>query len=176
MLISGCTSIEGVKRTNQAVSSDRKVWSDSFFADTAKTTFRMDVNIKDRDISGLCVIKKFDEELKGSVINEFGAKIFDFVVNETKCKLQDVNPSLDKDYIRRTIEDDLYFLIEADNSKASFYNEEERFEQNDVLIINYKKKQIVKDPNGTVTLSNLKYGIRYKLRKLIDIDRNKLIL
>jgi hypothetical protein len=176
MLISGCSSIEGVKRTNQAVSSDGKIWSDNFFSDTAKTTFRIDVNIKSKDISGICVIKKFDGELKGSVINEFGAKVFDFAVNETGCKLHEVNPSLDKDYIRKTIENDLYFLLEADNSKAPFYNEEERFEQDNKLIINYKKKQMLKDPNGSVTLLNLKYGIKYKLRKLIDIDRNKLIL
>jgi hypothetical protein len=176
LLIVSCTSIDGVKRAGNATSSDLPVWDDNLKADTAKITLRIDIQVKDNNFSGLCILKRIDNELKGTVINEFGAKAFDFAVNETGCKLFDVNYMLDKRYIRKTIEEDLYFLFEADNDSASFYTQEERFEQNNILIVRYKKKQVEKEPNGTVILTNLKYGIKYRFRKIIEIDRNKIIL
>lgn len=172
----GCASIDGVKRSSDATSTDLPVWSDGLKIDTAKITLRVDIQVKDNHFSGLCILKRIDSELKGTVINEFGVKAFAFVVNDEKCTLLDVNQMLDKKYIKKTIEKDLYFLFEADNKETSFYAEEERFEQNNTLIVNYKKQQIEKEPDGTISLANLKYGIKYKLRKMIEIDRNKIIL
>jgi hypothetical protein len=144
--------------------------------DTSKTTLRVEIQAKDNSFSGLCILKRFDNEMKGSVINEFGVKAFDFVVNDETCRLLDVNQMLDKKYIKKAVEEDLYFLFEADNENVPAYREVERFEQDDILIINYKKKQIEKKPNGTITLSNLKYGVKYTFRRVAEIDRDKLIL
>ncbi|MDR0835741.1 MAG: hypothetical protein LBN11_04060 [Tannerella sp.] len=176
LFFTGCASINGVKRADNATSTDLQVWSDVLKTDTAKITLRIDIQVKDNTFSGLCILKRINNELKGTVINDFGAKAFDFIVNEENCRLLGVNQMLDKKYIRKTIEKDLHFLFEADNNATAFYREEERFEQNDTLIINYKKKQIKKEASGTITLSNLKYGIRYKFRNMIEIDRNKTIL
>jgi hypothetical protein len=176
LLMAGCISISGVKRADNAIPSDLPVWDDNLETDTAKITLRIDIQIKDNSFSGLCILKRIDNILKGTVINEFGAKAFDFAVNAENCRLLDVNRMLGKKYIKKTIEKDLYFLFETDDRRAPFYKEEERFEQNNILVVNYKKKQIEKEPSGTVTLTNLKYGVKYKFRRIIEIDRNKIIL
>jgi hypothetical protein len=174
--MTGCIVISGVKRASGATSTNLRVWNDSLKFDMEKVTLRMDIQIRKQHFSGLCILKKTDNKLKGTVINEFGAKAFDFTVDGIECKLLNINSMLDKKPVRKTIEDDLYFLFEADNNTASFYTEEERFEQYSMLIVNYKRKQIVKEPDGTVTLSNLKYGIKYKFRRITEIDRHKIIL
>jgi hypothetical protein len=176
LLIVGCTSIEGVKRTADAVTSDLPVWSGILKTDTSKTALRVEIQTKDNTFSGLCLLKRLDHEWKGSVINEFGVKAFDFTVNGEECRLLDVHPMLDKKYIKKTVEEDIHFLFEADNDKTPLYRKAERFEQDNTLIVNYGKKQIEKKPGGTVTLSNLKYGIRYRFREIATIDRDKLIL
>ena len=176
MIMAGCSSIDGVKRAQYAEPSDLRVWNDSVRQDTAKTILRIDIKVKDKDFSGLCILKNIDNQLKGTVINEMGAKAFDFVITRENCRLSSVNSMLDKRYIIKTIESDLYFLFEADNPETSFYAAEERFKQDNLLIINYEKKQIIKEPSGAITLSNLKYGIKYQLRRILEIDRSKIIL
>jgi hypothetical protein len=176
MMMTGCSSIDGVKRAQYAKPSDLRVWNDAIRQDTAKMTLRIDIQVKDKDFSGLCILKNMDNQLKGTVVNDMGAKAFDFILTGEGCQLLDVNSMLDKAYIIRTVEDDLHFLFEADNPESQFYADGERFEQDNLLIINYKKKQIVKEPSGAIVLSNLKYGVKYKLRRIAEIDRNKIIL
>jgi hypothetical protein len=168
--------MNGIKRTANAVPSNMPVWSEGLMADTAKITFRVDIQVKNGSFSGLCILKRMENELRGSVINEFGIKAFDFAVNGEGCRLLDVSQMLDKKYIRKTVEEDLYFLFEADSDRAPFRRKAERFEHNGTLTVSYKKKQIEKESGGTVSLANLKYGIKYRFRKIADIDRNKTIL
>jgi hypothetical protein len=51
------------------------------------------------------------DEWRGSLINEFGVKAFDFVALQGKCKLQNTISFLDKWYIRKTVESDFAFLL-----------------------------------------------------------------
>jgi hypothetical protein len=57
------------------------------------------------------VVKYIDNEWRGSLINEFGIKAFDFVAPQGTCKLQNTISFLDKWYIRKTVESDFAFLL-----------------------------------------------------------------
>ena len=50
-------------------------------------------------------------EWRGSLINEFGIKAFDFISPQGKCKLQNTISFLDKWYIRKIVEADFVFLL-----------------------------------------------------------------
>jgi hypothetical protein len=175
LFAASCTAIGGVKRAADALPGDL-VWSKGLTADTAKITLRADIQVKNSNFSGLCILKRMKDELRGTVISEFGAKAFDFAVNGEGCRLLNVNRMLDKKYIKKTLEEDLYFLFEADSDQAPFHRKAKRLELNGTLTVSYKKKQIKKEPDGTVMLANLKYDIKYKFRKITEIDRNKTIL
>jgi hypothetical protein len=176
LLFSCGTSLPTVKRTAAARQSVAPVWSGSLRSDTLKNSYRLVLKYNDKAISGLCFLKKSDEGWRGTLVNDMGAKAFDFVVTDDRCELRDIIPMMDKWYIRRAIADDLYFLVNADNTKASFAALLERFEQNDEQIVNYGKKQIRVGADGSVTLINSSRGLRYELRKMTEIDNNKLLL
>lgn len=67
-------------------------------------------------IGGLCLMKRTSEEIRGSVINQFGIRAFDFVYHcsSRKVTLKNLVAFLDKWYIRRTLKGDLSFLFSAD--------------------------------------------------------------
>jgi hypothetical protein len=156
--------------------SERAVWTESLRSDTLKNSYRIVLKRQDNSITGLCFVKRYGNEWRGTLINEMGTKIFDFTVGDDKCTLLNVISMLDKGYIRKTVEDDLYFLFNVDNPASSFGRRElERFEQDGAVVINYAKKQILLLPDGSVALIN-NHNMRYELRKMIDIDRNKVIL
>lgn len=74
--------------------------------------FKTKIIYKTTEISGILICKKInDSTLAGGFINEFGIKWFDFTITENRAKLGYLFKSLDKWYIRRTFETDLYFLF-----------------------------------------------------------------
>ncbi|MDR0413383.1 MAG: hypothetical protein LBH61_06255 [Dysgonamonadaceae bacterium] len=80
--------------------------------DTEKTSrYRLLIRVKQAEITGIMVLKYTAGEWRGSLMNEFGVKTFDWVASKGKCRLQNVLPFLDKWYIRRTIASDLTFLL-----------------------------------------------------------------
>jgi hypothetical protein len=175
-LLAGCASTTPtVKRLSTAKPSEAAVWSESLRSDTLKNSYRIVLKRQDNSITGLCFVKRYDNEWRGTLINELGTKIFDFTVGDDKCMLLNVISMLDKGYIRKTLEDDLYILFNVDNPVSSFGSELERFEQDGVIVVNYRKKQILLLPDGSVALIN-NHNMRYELRKMVDIDRNKVIL
>jgi hypothetical protein len=71
------------------------------------------------EISGIMVIKYMENEWRGSLINEFGIKAFDFIAPPGKCKLQNTISFLNKWYIRKTVESDFACLLwQAAEGKA----------------------------------------------------------
>lgn len=74
--------------------------------------FKTKIIYKTTEISGILICKKInDSTLAAGFINEFGIKWFDFTITENRAKLGYLFKSLDKWYIRRTFETDLYFLF-----------------------------------------------------------------
>jgi hypothetical protein len=110
------------------------------------------------------------------MINEMGAKAFDFRVLAAKCELLNVISMMDKWYIKKTVADDLYFFIHIDNPDAPFHKRLERFEQNGNRVVYFKKKQVVIGQDGSVMLVNKRRNLLYELRKMTELDPDKMLL
>ena len=177
VLFVGCSSVKpAIKRNTTAVASEAIVWKQSFRSDTEKNSFRTILKTSGNSITGLCITKKNGDEWRGTFINEMGAKAFDFIITDDKCELLNVISMMDKWYIKKTVAADLYYIFNVDNPKASFYKKLDRFEQGGNLVINYKKKQILVKPDGSVLLMNNRHGLQYELRKMTEVDPDKVIM
>lgn len=105
----------------------------------ASQKYRMVVTFPTGQISGIMAIKHTEEMIYGTAINEFGVKLFDFVISGKKCKLKNVASMMNKWYIKRTIAGDLHTL---------FTEQLNIYESSDIELVNDKR------------------GIIYKLSKL----------
>jgi len=175
--MTGCASVTpAVKRTASARSADFVVWTADLRSDEQKNSYRVALQTPDNRITGLCILKKNGDEWRGTLINEMGAKAFDFVVTDEKCELLNVISMMDKWYIKKTVAADLFFLFNIDNPNAPFGKKLERFEQNDMQVVNYRKKQVSIRPDGAIWLINRRHKLQYELRKIFEIDPDKVIL
>ena len=172
-----CKSVSPViKKSADAQTVNFVVWAPEFRSDEEKNSYRVVLKTPKNSITGLFILKKKDDQWLGSLINEMSAKAFDIVVTDRKCEFISVISMLDKWYIKKTIAADLLFLIQADNPKAPFYKRLKRFEQNGNRIVNYKKKQIVVGEDGSVRLINGRRNLQYEFMKMVELDRDKMIL
>jgi hypothetical protein len=73
--------------------------------------YKVRIKFEQVEMTGILIFKYEDKEWRGSLINEFGIKAFDFIAPKGKCKLQNTISFLDKWYIRRTVEGDFAFLF-----------------------------------------------------------------
>lgn len=96
---------------------------------------------------GVCVMEKQDNDIKGSLFNEFGITAFNFVysVGNGKIKLVDVIPFLNRWYIKKIIKGDLKYL----------------FDNIPVVRTSESKGRRLEIADDSVTLTNRKYNIVY---------------
>jgi hypothetical protein len=171
LLLAGCATPSGVKRRGKTAAPpmEMRVWTGDLRSEDRKNSYQVNIRVKETPVSGICILKKSDDGWRGTLMSEFGAKVFDFVISERKCTLLNVIPRMDKWYIRKTIAADLYFLFAADNPDVSFQRKTVRHEQDGTLFVNYgKKKSITRSPDGTLTMQNLAHHIFYSLRKTAE--------
>ena len=170
VLFIGCSSVTpAIKRNVTAVQSESIVWTQDFRSDSEMNRYKATIKTPDTSITGLCYIKKSGNEWRGTFTTEMGAgKAFDFIVTGDKCELLNVISMMDKWYIKKTIAADLNYLFNVDNPNASFYKKLERFEQDGNLAVNYKKKQILVEPDGAILLMNNRRKLQYELRKIVE--------
>jgi len=165
VLFIGCSSVKPViKRNSTAVSSESTVWKQALRSETSVNYYHAKIVFSDNSITGDCLIKKNGNEWRGTFMNEMKVKAFDFIVTDNKCELLNVIPAMDKWYIKKTVADDLYYLINVDNPNASFHKKTKRFEQDDILVVNFKKKQILAKPDNSILLMNNRRNLQYELR------------
>ncbi len=83
------------------------------FNDNEPTRYTVAITFKNASFSGICVAKRMDGIIAGSVVNEFGIRAFDFKMSENRrrVKLLNVMKPLDKCLIRKTIARDLKRLF-----------------------------------------------------------------
>lgn len=177
LLLVGCKSAApAVKRTAAATASEATVWTSEQRSETEKNSYRVVLKTPKNSITGICMLKKAGDEWRGTLINEFGAKAFDFIITDKKCELLHVISMMDKWYIKKTVAADLYYLFNVDHPNAPFRKKLERFEQDGTLVVNYKKKQILVEPDGAISLKNNRRNLQYELRKMGELDPDKIIL
>lgn len=165
-----------VKRKSELHPADFVVWTADLRSDELKNSYRIVMKTSDNNITGLCILKKYGDEWRGTLINEMGAKAFDFIITDNKCELLHVISLMDKWYVKKTVATDLHFLFNVDNPKASFQKQLKRFRKNGMKVVKYRKKQIFEMPDGAVRLTNKRRNLQYELRKMVEIDRDKVIL
>lgn len=173
----GCSSVApAVKRTAAAQPSNFKVWTTDLRSDELKNSYRIVLRAPGNTLTGLCILKKSGDEWRGTLINEMGAKAFDFIITDDKCELLHVISLMDKWYIKKTVATDLHFLFNVDNPKAPFQKHVKRFMQQGTGIVESQKKQLLVKPDGAILLINTRRNLQYELRKMMEIDPNKVIL
>ncbi|MDR2232734.1 MAG: hypothetical protein LBE56_06365 [Tannerella sp.] len=165
LLLVGCATTSVASRNTDVSPAAGRLWSAELRDDGQMNRYNVDIQVRGNHITGLCMLKKTDEGWRGTVINEFGVKAFDFTVTTQQCKLLNVISMLNKWYIRRTIADDLHFLFEIDNPDAGFQRKTTRAVQSDGTMTATLKRQksIVRNPDNSLVLNNLKRKIIYSL-------------
>ena len=167
LLFTGCATTSGINRTAYGLSASNRLWTEELRDIENINRYQVSIQVRGNNITGMCMLKKSDEGWRGTLINEFGVKAFDFIVTSTKCELLHTISMLNKWYIRRTIADDLHFLVEIDNPNVSFQTKTTRIEQDGTLMISMKKKKsITRSTDNSLTLNNLKRKIVYSLNKI----------
>ncbi|MDR1103368.1 MAG: hypothetical protein LBL42_06380 [Tannerella sp.] len=166
-LLAGCATVSTAQRggTNPP-DADARIWTEALRSDDRKNSYQATIRFRDRQLTGICLLKKAGDEWRGSLVNEFGARAFDFTVSPRKCKLQNVVSLMDKWYIRKTVASDLYCLFEVDRPEASFRKKTVRCE-GDTLVVRFGRKKVVaRLPDGTLTMQNLARNISYSLSRI----------
>jgi hypothetical protein len=144
------------------------LWTDELRDNELLNRYQVSIQVRGNHISGICMLRKSDEGWKGTLINEFSVKAFDFIVTAKKCELLHTISLLNKWYIRQTIAEDLHFLFEIDNPDVSYEKKTVRYDEPDgSFVIRYqKKKSITRLPDNRLELRNLKRKIVYSLNKI----------
>lgn len=124
-------------------------------SDSCATKYSVCISFRGTPITGLCIVRGNDDEVIGSVINEFGIKAFDFVFSKDKGKtrLHNVIKMMNKWYVKKVVRADLSTLLRSKNSEKQM-----------------KRRTILKD-NGILTLNNNKYNITYKFIPINDTEQ-----
>ena len=111
------------------------------------------IDIKsEASFTGICILKRTNERIVGSMVNEFGIKAFDFVYEECgqSFELHNVISFFNKRFVKRTVKGDMRYLV--------------------TYGINVKKdksRKVSVNEDGTIVLENLKHGIKYTLIPLV---------
>lgn len=107
------------------------------------------MKVRGREVTGLLIVEMADEGYTiGTIVNEFGIKIFDFTYNGKKAKVSNVLGPLDRWYIRKVLNKDVTFILTNINNK------------NDVTV---KKRSMKFHDNGNIVIENRKFNIQYTL-------------
>lgn len=111
--------------------------------------YTLSVQTKDQEITGVCLVNfSIDKDCVGTVINEFGVKIFDFKSSRGKVSVLNVISPLNKWYIRKVLHRDLTFIAENLNvAKAG----------GSVT----KKKITLLSDSGQIKVDDSRYNIKY---------------
>jgi len=120
-----------------------------------KCHYQVTIAARGTEITGVCIINSDEEGCKGVLVNEFGIHVMDFTVSpdRRKVKLLNVMPFMNRWYIKRVVKGDLKFLFGATQEKMQ-----------------KGKRTITIEDNGTVTLVNSRYGLRYSFLEMDNRD------
>jgi hypothetical protein len=127
-------SFSGISCARQAYSPAGKPLNIEQF-----TRYHVDIATPKAGFSGIVILKQIDERWEGRMINEFGVGMFDFSVRNGKCRLRNIMPALNKWYIRKTVEDDLAFLIGKANSGLAAKGRTVEREADGFILVNTRR-------------------------------------
>lgn len=116
-------------------------------------TYRMNIGARGQDISGIAIMEfSSTGNVIGTIVNDFGIKIFDFISNEDKTKIMNAIAPLNKWYIKRVLRKDLGFILLSLRSGEDVPPSISQGKTNRTLEIS---------DDGIITLTNNRYKIIY---------------
>lgn len=121
-------------------------------ADKAK--WNLTLNRGNLTLTGICIVKRTESGMVGSVVNEFGIHAFDMVGKGRKLKIKNAMSMMNKWYIRKLLQNDLRILTSTEE-------------------INIGKKRILETSDNAIRLENKKYNIVYQFERIIQDDTLK---
>lgn len=113
-----------------------------------RATWNFTLQRKGMTLTGICLVRRTEQGVVGSVVNEFGVHYFDFTCKSSHVKLSNVFPAMDKWYIRRVLRRDL-LLLTADHPVPTG-----------------RRRQLDLHLPDSLSLHNTKYDITYKFESL----------
>jgi hypothetical protein len=119
------------------------------------------------NITGILVVKRMNDTWRGSLMNEFGVKMFDFISTTEKCSILNMVPMMDKWYIKKVIAADFHLLFAVDEPDSKACRRSTRSFEQDTLLIKEHSRTVQRFPNGEIRLQNKK-KIIYHFIKIED--------
>lgn len=111
--------------------------------------FRANIQVFKKELSGLLVVKRIDEQLHRIVLtSDFGNTLFDFSIYKTDYKTNYVMPDLDKKIILNFLAKDFGYLVEENYVMSA----KARQDKGTIYSGTYKKKKafVIVDQDGEV--------------------------
>lgn len=123
--------------------------------------YRVHIEARGRTASGIAIMEqKSDNTIIGTLVTDFGVKIFDFSRSQSnKMKIENVISPLNKWYIRRVLRKDLSFILVMliNKTKSSALSKIKRANRT-VSVYN----------DDTLSLTNHRYKITYSLSPITE--------
>ena len=114
--------------------------------------YNLFMQIRGQELTSICIMDFSDEQnIVGTVMNEFGVKAFDFTFNGKKAKVLNVVGPLNKWYIRKILKADFTFIMSNIRQGQD---------------VTKKKRTLIFSPDGEMLFTNSRYNIRYTFTPL----------
>lgn len=167
-VLAACSS---PRKTVSAEAAVLPLWTPELMDTVQKNSFRIVLSTPKAAITGILITKQMQREWRGSIINEFGLKVLDFVATPKECTLINVISFLDKRRVKKVIASDIQFMMEIDNPAYAVGAQANRYRTQDTLTVAYKKSKLLQRfPDGEITCKNLKHTLTYSLKKIYDTE------
>lgn len=114
----------------------------------ANKKYMFEIEMDKGYVSGIMILHETDDEVKGSMINEFGVSALDFVYTKKsdKLKLLHVISFLNKWYVKQVLRNDIRLGVRLLSGLAT----------------SIPKNYILQTTGDTLSLTNKKRGIQYR--------------
>ena len=122
--------------------------------DSTRSDLRISINMRGTQLTGILIIVHDDTgELRGTMVNEFGVRLFDFSAPNRlrRTRLHHMMGAMNKRYVRHIVASDLTHLLRATNESCGH-------------IVRHHTTST--DSSGLITLTNLRHNITYTLRPI----------
>lgn len=123
--------------------------------------YAFEISLQRGHITGMLVTRTVNDEIIGTMVNEFGVTALSFVYNvrKNKIKLIDVLPMLNKWYIKQVLKNDLKYCVDI------LYT----------LPVKKKKNYVVEKTEECVSVTNTKRKITYTFRAVEPLGETETI-
>ena len=163
-LLVGCFPDTVLAKSHQP---DPHFWLPQLRDSVQKNSYRIVLSTDKVSISGIWIVKYVDESWRGTLINEFGMKMFDFICTPRGCELKNVVVMVNKWYIKKTIAEDVLFMLEVDHPNCKMGRAASRSQSSDTLTVTYKKKKMLQRfASGEMVMYNKKRNLTYSFKKM----------